>query len=370
VLGVVASHSIQAQTFTVLHNFKGSPDGAYPYAGLIEDGRGNLYGTTSDGGSYNYGIVFKVGANGAETRLYTFAGKNDGGTPYAGLIKDKAGNFYGTTYGSAGLGPGTVFKLSKSGTETVLYIFSGSPDGGFPLAGLIQDKAANLFGTTEGGGTSGVGTVFEVSATGTETVLYSFTGGADGGYPSGGVIMDAAGDLYGTTQYGGSHENEGVVYKLTQTGILTVLHSFVGGKTDGCYPFGTPVMDRNGNLYGTALGCGSSQNGIVWKVSQDGTESVLHNFAGGASDGKYPAAGLIMDANGSLYGDTQQGGASGDGTVYKLNKKGALTLLHSFSKPHGKDPQASLIRDAKGNLYGTTVEGGRGGYGTVWKLTP
>ena len=157
---------------------------------------------------------------------------------------------------------------------------------------------------------------------------------------------------------------------MSQSGKLTVLHSFAGGTTDGCYPYGTPAMDITGNLYGTAAGCGSSNLGIVWKVSKKGKLTVLHNFTGGVSDGEYPAAGVMMDAKNNLYGDTPSGGASGQGTVYKVNKKGRLTLLHSFAGTDGKSPDAGLIRDAKGNIYGTALNGGNVGYGTVWKLTP
>jgi len=183
------------------------------------------------------------------------------------------------------------------------------------------------------------------------------------------LLMDAKGNLYGVTAQGGA-SNKGVVFKLSKNGRLTVLHSFVGGKADGCYPYGTPAMDAKGNLYGTTYMCGTANAGVVWKVGAKGTENVLHNFAGGSSDGAYPYAGVIMDAKGNFYGDTAYGGSSGDGTVYELNKKGKLTLLHSFAGSDGESPIGGLIRDAKGNLYGTAYEGGSDLYGTVWKLTP
>jgi len=182
--------------------------------------------------------------------------------------------------------------------------------------------------------------------------------------------MDGKGNLYSVASQGGT-SGEGVLYKLSQNGKLTVLQSFAAGTMDGCYPYGTPAADTKGNLYGTTAGCGSSNAGIVWKVSKNGTESVLHNFAGGSSDGEYPLAGVILDSKGNLYGDTQVGGASNLGTVFELNKKGALTLLHSFpGSSDGKLLYDGLIRDAEGHLYGTTLNGGSGGYGTVWKLTP
>jgi len=213
------------------------------------------------------------------------------------------------------------------------------------------------------------------------TVLHSFTGGSsDGAFPYlEGVLMDAKGNLYGDATQGGDPPPEfdgGVVYKLGKSGALTVLHSF-GKGTDGFGPYGTPVMDKQGNLYGTIYGGGSSGGlGTVWKVSKKGKETVLHSFAGGASDGAYPYAGVIMDAKGNLYGVTAAGGsgtACGQyacGTVYELSKNGTLTVLHTSPGRTGNSPPGGLILDANGNLYGTTMYGGSSGYGTAWKLTP
>ena len=177
--------------------------------------------------------------------------------------------------------------------------------------------------------------------------------------------MDKAGSLYGTTQSGGT-SGQGVVYKLSKSGFK-VLHSFAGGTTDGCFPWGSVAMDKGGNLYGTATGCGSSNDGVVWKLSKTGKQTVLHSFAG--SDGNLPEAGVVMDAKGNLYGDTSGGGANGRGTVYEL-KKGKVTLLHSFTGSDGQTPVGGVILDAKGNLYGTAEGGGTGSNGTVWSLTP
>ena len=370
VLGVVATQSAQAQTFKVLYNFTGSPDGANP-AGLVRDAAGNLYGTTNVGGTSDLGTVFKVSKTGKETVLHSFTGSPDGAYPVAELIRDTAGNLYGTTWkGGGSSGFGTVFKVSKTGKETVLYAFTGTPDGANPEAGLVRDMAGNLYGTTSVGGAFTYGTVFKVGTTGKETVLHSFAGG-DGAIPAyTSLLMDTKGDLYGVTSEGGT-PNKGVVYKLSTSGTLTLLHSFAGGTMDGCNPLGTPVMDTKGNVYGTTLECGSSGEGIVWKVSQTGTETVLHNFAGGSSDGQAPFAGVILDAKGNLYGDTYEGGASGQGTVYKLSKSGKLVVLHSLNEgTDGANPEGGVIRDAQGNLYGAAEVGGSDGYGTVWKLTP
>jgi uncharacterized repeat protein (TIGR03803 family) len=371
-LGVVTAQSAPAQTLTVLYNFTGSSDGGDPYAGVVRDTAGNLYGTTYYAGFYGYGVVFKLDTKGAETVLYTFTGGPDGGYPIGGVVRNTAGTLYGTTSFGGSSSEGTVFKVSKTGKETVLHSFAGWPtDGCYPYGGLLRDKAGNLYGTTAQCGSSNNGTVFKVSKTGKETVLHNFAGGTtDGATPMfTSVRMDKRGNLYGVTEDGGNHGG-GVVYKLSKRGALTVLHSFPWGTTkDGCYAVGTLAIGDQGNLYGITNSCGSFDLGIVWKVSKKGSESVLHNFAGGSADGSVPMAGVIMDAGGNLYGDTETGGASGLGAVYKVNKKGTLTLLHSFAGSDGASPIGDVILDGKGNLYGTAYAGGSAGNGTVWKLS-
>ncbi len=368
--GAVPTQSAQAQTFTVLYSFPWS-NGANPYAGLVRDAAGNLYGTTFQGGASSNGTVFKVDSAGNETVLHSFTGGLDGGTPYGGLIRDKAGNLYGATYSGGASNLGTVFKMDPSGTEKVLYSFTGtSGDGCYPYGGLFRDGAGNLYGTTANCGKSGAGTVFKVHPNGTETVLHSFANGKkDGAVPTlTSLIMDKKGNLYGVTSEGGS-AGEGVAYKLSKSGKLTVLHSFTGGTTDGCDPFGTPAMDKAGNLYGTASGCGSSGDGIVWKVSDNHSETVLHNFVGGSADGALPYGGVTLDAKGNLYGDTTRGGNFNVGTVYQVTGTN-LVVLQSFSGSVGGFPYDNLILDSQGNLYGTAETGGSTGWGTVWKLTP
>jgi uncharacterized repeat protein (TIGR03803 family) len=372
--GAAATQSAQAQTFTVLYNFTGSTDGAYPYAGLVRDQAGNVYGTTDAGGASGYGVVFKVDSSGTETVLHSFTGgTTDGAFPFAGLIQDKSGNFYGTTIYGGASSAGTVFKVDSSGSETVLYSFAGgTTDGCYPYGGLVQDSSGNLYGTTSNCGAASKGTVFKVDSSGTETVLHSFAGGAsDGAFPFyASLRMDTKGNLYGVTLRGGAG-GYGTVFKLSKSATVTVLHSFALRTKDGCFPFGTPAMDPAGNLYGATEECGSSNLGVLWKVSKAGKETVLHNFAGGASDGSYPLADVYRDAKGNLYGNTEEGGTFGYGTVYKLSTSGALTLVHSFSySSDGGYPYASLVRDTQGEFYGTATVGGSGGYGTVWELTP
>lgn len=343
-----AIQPVQAQTFTVLYDFTNGTDGGIPAPALIRDQAGNLYGTTSQGGGINYS-----NCNPPE-------------------------------------GCGTVFKIGTHGKETVLYDFKDNPDGASPEAGLIRDAAGNLYGTTLLGGTSNSGAIFKVDKGGKETVLYSFTGGRDGGNPLASVILDAAGNLYGTTDIGGDLSCQvgqrsgcGVVFKLAKTGKLTVLHRFHG--SDGADPFAGLVRDKSGSLYGTtsAGGTGCYDGcGTVFKLDKTGKLTVLHVFTDG-TDGAVPMWGaLIRDAVGNLYGTTQWGGdlscnnnGAGCGTVFKLDKAGKETVLYNFtSGTDGGLPAGALVRDAAGNLYGTTSAGGDlrcnggGGCGTVFKL--
>jgi uncharacterized repeat protein (TIGR03803 family) len=369
-LTLFATQPAPAQTLKALYSFTGAADGGDPFPAVIQDAAGNLYGTTDYAGKYYAGVVFKVSKTGKETVLYTFTGGVDGQYPYAPLVQDAAGNLYGTTQYGGTANLGVVFKLNKTGKETVLHSFTGGADGVYPYAGLFRDAAGNLYGTTENGGTANLGVVFKISKTGKETVLHSFTGGAnDGSDPaSAGFYMDAKGNLYSVTSQGGT-SGEGVLYKLTPKGKLTVLHSFTAGTTDGCYPYGTPAVDADGNMYGGTGGCGTSNFGVVWKVNKNGTETILHNFSG-ASDGQSPLAGVILDADGNIYGSCNTGGASGFGTAFEIHKNGRFTLLHDFTGgTDGKYLYGGLILDPKGRIYGTTINGGTGGYGTVWRIT-
>jgi uncharacterized repeat protein (TIGR03803 family) len=368
---------------TILHAFAGGTDGAEPRAGLVEDKAGNFYGTTQLGGGNGCagdgcGMVFRLAPDGTETVLYRFAENGDGLYP-SGVIKDNAGNLYGTTEGGAG----TVFKLSPDGTETVLYSFQGQRDGMWPAGGVIKDSAGNLYGTTEAGGVTGCyngqgcGTVFKLAPDGTETVLYAFAGGSDGEYPHAGVVMDKAGNLYGMTPEGGAN-NDGIIFKVDPHGKETILHTFTGGS-DGSYPYAGLIKDEADNLYGTTetggAGCGC---GTIFKLAPDGTETVLYSFKAG-SDGAYPQAGVIRDRAGNLYGTTEVGGSTGCtegcGTVFKLAPDGTETVLYVFhDRKRGGFPQASLMEDKTGHLYGTTMQGGSKaacnglGCGTVFRL--
>jgi len=378
-LAVVALEQVQAQTYTLLYTFTGAPDGARPVGGLILDAKGNLFGTTQIGGSSRVclftgcGTVFRLDATGKETVLYSFNNARDGAYPDSALVRGAAGNFYGTTSQGGIPGAGTVFKLSSGGKETVLHNFTGNTDGGFPTAALIRDAAGNLYGTTPYGGSCssfsyGCGTIFKVDKTGKLKTLYTFSGQADGSFPYPGLIRDALGNLYGAASFGGPSAC-GTVFKFDTTGKLTVVYSFTG-KPDGCQPQNTLIRDAKGNFYGTTAYGGTNNLGTVFRLDPTGKETVLYSFSG-IPDGAFPQASLIRDAKGNLYGITNGGGANGYGTVFGLDSTGKETMLYSFSGGNdGKYPTGNLIRDTSGNLYSTTSSGGTYNQGTVFRLTP
>ncbi len=385
---------------SVSHSFNNNgTDGANPYASLAVDGAGNFYGTTVEGGIHNLGTVFELspreGGGWTERVLHSFGHGTDGTGPYANLVIDAAGNLYGTTQLGGIHNSGTVFELSPEEgggwTETVLHSFNDNGvDGSYPLAGLIFDAAGNLYGMTQQGGMSSCdgkncGTVFELSPRQgggwTETVLHNFNNnGRDGVNPQAGLIIDDAGNLYGTTYRGGIH-NSGTAFELSpQQGgswTETVLHSF-GHGSDGITPDANLTIDAAGNLYGTTYNGGIHGRGIAFELTpREGggwTETVLHSFGNG-SDGANPYAGLIIDANGNLYGTTLAGGIHTAGTAFELSPRQGggwtETILHSFGNgTDGNSPYAGLIFDAAGNLYGTTLEGGIHSYGVVFEITP
>jgi len=354
----MATQYMHAQTETVLYSFAAEPASTNPN-GLVRDTKGNLYGTTyGEGNGTSCGIVFKITPAGTETVLHSFTGGTDGCGPFFGsLVRDSEGNLYGATSSGGstacgGYGCGTVFKVTAKGAENVLYAFTGGTDGDFPIAGLVRDKEGNLYGTTDLGGTSGCGTVFELTATGTETVLHSFTAGADGAYPyTGGLIRDEKGNLYGTTWYGGAasacgDSGCGTVFEVTPTGTETVLFIFSG--VDGVAPNGL-VRDAEGNLYGTTSG-GGLGSGTVFELTKKGAETTLYSFTG-APDGATPFVGLVRDPEGNLYGTTVDGGALGHGTVFEVTPAGTETVLYAFTGgTDGANPVAGLLMDKQGNF--------------------
>jgi uncharacterized repeat protein (TIGR03803 family) len=363
------------QTETMLQSFANSPDGANPrYVTPVLDTAGNLYGTTEYGGAYSFGTVFEVTPSGTKKILHSFdVNGTDGAYPVASLLMYR-GNLYGTTVeGGTDNIDGTVFELkhtTKGWTETILHSFGTSGDGSQPYCALIADTAGNLYGTTNVGGAYSKGTVFELTASGTESVLWSFGNGTDGANPIGGVVRDASGNLYGTTEYGGAY-GYGTVFKLAPSGTETILHNFNLNGTDGAYPLARLVI-YGGNLYGTTANGGAYVDGTVFKVTQSGTETILHSFANNDIDGFNPYAGLTL-YKGNFYGTTVSGGGTGSvaGIVFEMTPSGTETILHVFGgSPDGAFPWGGVVFDKSGNLYGTTFSGGANNFGAVFKLTP
>jgi uncharacterized repeat protein (TIGR03803 family) len=309
----------------VLHSFTGGADGRFPENdNLILDQLGDLYGMTPNGGStacpLGCGVVFKLSASGEETVLHSFTGGVDGANPFAGLVRVAAGIFYGSTASGGVAGAGVVFRLTPAGDLDVLHSFSGGLDGGCSFGHLIPDRMGNLYGAATCGGTSHVGAIFKLSPAGQETVLYNFTGGDDGAIPIGPLVRDSAGNLYGVTESGGA-SGQGVVFKLDPSGQETVLYAFTGGA-DGAVPTASLTRDASGNLYGTTFLGGTFGAGVLFKVSPTGTETVLYTFTGGPDGGNPFGAVLVRDSSGNLYGTTGGGGSTaclfGCGVVFKL----------------------------------------------------
>lgn len=418
---VICLGTAGGQTAQVLYRFIDKIDGANPSGNLIADRAGNIYGTTEYGGGSFYGTVFELsppsqlGGAWKETTLYAFRNTGDGARPTDGLLFDSKGNLYGTTSDSNAGGFGEVFQLAPPATkgaawtETVLYHFQGLTDGAYPVGGLISDAEGNLYGTSES-------SVFELSPRAqsgeawTFTLLHTFVGGKTDGLSShAGLVRDAAGNLYGTTLWGGYEGNAdcgeigcGTVFEVSPPAVKggawseQIIH-YLGMGTDGLNPEGGLTLDTAGNLYGTTYSGGTMIGGTAFRLSppsQSGgawTEEVIHNFVYGNYDGAAPAATMIMDKAGNLYGTTLFGGTPcffngadyGCGSVFKLSPVSGgtswtETILYFFPRAWGnpRQPGASLLFDAKGNLYGTTVYGGRyvcttdgsDGCGTVFEL--
>ena len=377
-VGLLAAVPTQAQTFSVVHNFTGGSDGGVPTSGFTANGK-VFYGTASVGGTSNLGVAFRINEAGVETVLHNFAGGSNGANPQDALLRTKGGILYGTTNAGGTAGVGTVFELSGK-KETVLYSFAGGSDGAHPIAGLAEDTAGNLYGTTSQGGTSGNGTVFELAApktkggTWTESVLYSFGTGTDGANPVGGVSLDSAGNLYGTTSAGGEY-GYGIVFQLVAANhwAENILHEFQNGN-DGSVPYAGFVADKAGNFYGAATQGGVNGGGTVFELTpSQGSWSfnVLYSVPGWGISGTF--RNVVLDTAGNLYATTHCDGAYNGGTVYELTPAGGTwnyNLLYNFTG--GSDGQYSVSNLVvnQGKLYGTTLYGGSNGNGVVYEVTP
>ncbi len=376
-----ASQPAHSQTYSVIYNFTGKgSDGATPYGGPILDRVGNLYGTTYLGGSFGAGSVYRLSPSGSfwtYTSLYSFKAGSDGSGPaFGSLAMAPNGALFGTTEGGGFFG--TAFEVCACpGRETVIHSFGTGTDGAQPIGGVVLDSAGNVYGTTSLGGADGNGTVFEAQRSGktwTESVLYSFTGGSDGINPPAGVSLDTHGNLFGTTSFGGAY-GVGVVYELSPSSsgwTETILYNFQG-LNDGQNPVGGVVVDRAGNLYGTTFDGGVNGGGTVYELSPSSggwTFTVLYSFTGGYG-GPYNKLTL---AKGDIYGFTNAEGANGLGSVFKLapsNGAWKLTDLHDFAGgSDGASPYGSVAVDSAGNVFGTAAVGGSQNQGLVFEITP
>ena len=388
---ILAAGVMAAENPKVIHDFGATNNftgGSSLYAGLALDPEGNLYGVAAEGGKPGYGVAFELSRDASgkwsETVLHNFkGGSGDGANPHAALFRDSAGNLYGTTV-SGGLGTklcrggcGVVFKLTPGANgwqESILYRFTGGADGGVPYAGVVLDAAGSLYGATTKGGSAGVGAVYKLAPGPVwwqESVIWSFDG-PDGITPFGTPVLDGAGNLYGTTLHGGGH-NQGVVYELSpQAGGawgLTVLHHFKGG-TDGGQPLVGLTIGPDDALYGTTSEGGTANCGIAYRLAPRASggweETILHNFLGiHAQDGAYPN-GLTFDAHGNLFGTTSGGGTDNPGTIFEISPAHGggwqETVLFNFTNgPTGVYPFSTLAIDAAGRLYGTSLWGGPSG---------
>jgi uncharacterized repeat protein (TIGR03803 family) len=370
------THDVPAKTkgaYATLYSFSGSPGDGQAPSGSLLDVNGSLYGTTEAGGAgsgyYAGGVVFAASTTGSEQVLYNFSTPATGQNPQAGLV-DVAGTLYGTTREGGTPGLGIVYSISPGGTENELYAFKGGADGAYPTSALI-DIGGTLYGTTTQGGPRSLGTIYTITTAGAERVIYSFSG-ADGSTP-GVALLKVKGTLYGVTNEGGTN-NVGTVFAVSRSGAEHVLYSFQSG-TDGRYP-NSSLIDVNGTLYGTTTQGGTSNVGTVFAVSTAGVETVAYSFHGGA-DGIYPNGPLLV-RKGTFYGTTMCGGTgssnacqsgNGGGTIFSLTPSGSEQVLHDFGaiSNDGNTPLGPLI-DVKSTLYGTTEGGGTSGDGTIFSL--
>ena len=374
-----------AQTLTVLHNFAG-PDGGNPTVGLVLATDGNFYGTTSTGGNNgtNAGTAFRITTSGTLTTLYNFCQQQycgDGAQPMQ-IIQGRDGNFYGVTIsGANGETGGVIFKLTPSGSESVPAKFcnptygcgSGPQVGSHPTS-LMQANDGNFYGVTSDAGLYSTGGLWQLVANGgafTSLYIFSSTYGVN---PSVTLVQGADGQLYGVAYYGGNGLPDcasscGTVFKLTLSGNPTLLHSFClqTNCTDGAEPTAALVRGSDGNFYGTTSAGGANYAGVIFKVTPNGTYTILHSFAA-AGEGNSVVAPMIQASDGNFYGTSNGGGAHGLGTIFEISPSGDFTTLYNFQGSDGANPQGALVEDGSGIFYGTTYAGGANNYGTVFKF--
>ncbi|MGB8702126.1 MAG: choice-of-anchor tandem repeat GloVer-containing protein, partial [Thermosynechococcaceae cyanobacterium] len=358
----------QALSVNVIGDFNGK-NGSSSYATLVQGKDGNFYGTSRFGGYYNKGTIFYINSKGKMIVVASFKGFN-GAYPYAGLIKGEDGKLYGTTLGGGNNkdcpvegGCGTIFSLNYAGKITTLFSFSYL-NGIAPAGVLLEDKNGDLYGTTQSGGSYARGTIFRLTRLGYFTTLIEFNGhNHSGANPIGGLVQAKDGNFYGTTSYGGLL-NSGTLFRINRTGILTTLVFF--SSETGSNPTSKLIQARDGNFYGTTVYGGAYKRGTVFRLTPSGKITNLIDFSG--INGAYPYAELVQDSEGNFYGTTQSGGTYRMGSVFRLTSLGKLTTIVSFHGDNGSAPYASLTQVKQGHFYGTTSQGGSKGFGRVFDI--
>jgi uncharacterized repeat protein (TIGR03803 family) len=375
---LLATGLASAQSFNNLHSFSSSNDGEYPYSGVVLAPDGNFYIAIYGGGSHADGTIVKLTPSGASTVLHDFSG-TDGSNPGGNLVVATDGHLYGGTgTGGSGSNPfGTFFSIIPGGAFTSLATFNTATGDTGPHGRIIETAPGTFYGVTFSDGSENDGSVYSATSTGTITSLYNFTGNADEKYPAGGVIQGSDGNFYGTASdylldaQGGN----GIVYKLTPGGKITVLHTFA--DSDGQAPSGALVEGADGDFYGTAAYGGTDDYGLIYKISPTGTFSILHIFTHTGTDGAVPSDGIMLASDGNFYGGTAEGGdgdsGKGGGTIFKMTPSGTVTTLYNFcsasSCTDGAAAYAPPDQGTDGSLYGTAAKGGANDEGVFYHLT-
>jgi len=363
---LACGHSLLAQTYTPLHTYsinKGNYSGVLT-EGVISQGRdGYLYSTLNNAGTVSTGDSFKISTAGDYSVLNSFclvAGCTDGSYPDGGLTLGTDGNYYGTTSGGGSKNVGTIFKVTKSGALTTLFSFTGGTEGGNPFFPPVEAQNGNYYGAAPAVYAGDYGALYKISSSGTVTTFvdFNYTNGNSPNNPTQGTD----GSFYGSTRGGGS-AGLGVVYKATTSGTVTVLHNFLGGTADGNFPVGSLVQGNDGNFYGVTFKGGASNAGIVFKITSSGKFTLLHSFVGGANDGAFPWTGLTLGTDGNFYGTTNQGG-KGAGMIFKITPAGQESILYTFCSStclDGEYPATPLVQHTNGKFYGNTDGNSLGG---------
>lgn len=357
--------SCEPGSLSVLHSFADNPDGSAPLAGVIQARDGNFYGITQQGGVNGRGTVFKLTPAGEQAVLWSFGAGLDGSLPMGSLLQGSDGNLYGTTLTGGAYGYGTAFKISLSGSETVLWSFGGSGcDGRSPSGNLLEASDGSFYGMTNRGGTGSEGTIFRLTPDGAETVMFSLDNNGGPSMPElNGLILDNDGTFYGVSE-GGGDDGFGTLFKITPDGAMTRLHSF--DRDTGDLATGSLIEASDGNFYGVTRGGGTYDLGVIFQLTPSGTLSVLHSF-GADGDGDTPGGGLIQASDGNLYGVTC---GYDSGTLFRFTLEGTETLLYTFqdASTSGTCPLDRLVEAEDGSLYGVTGDGGAHGAGTVYRI--